>query len=117
MFHGLIRDAQGRKMSKSIGNVIDPMDLIEGASLLELRCRIDESSLPEKEKKVSSQAQEKLYPRGIEAVGSDAMRIALLVQDFKRNTYTKTKYNGVFIPLSQTQTLKILKAFGSPIIP
>ncbi len=83
LFHGLIRDSQGRKMSKSIGNVIDPNDLISGTSLEELRSRVNASNLSEGEKKLSAKNQEKLYPNGIEAVGSDALRLALLVQDFK----------------------------------
>jgi valyl-tRNA synthetase len=70
-------------MSKSLGNVIDPLDLVEGAQLDELRKRIMQSNLNEKEKKTSIQNQEKLYPNGIDAVGSDSTRIALLIQDFK----------------------------------
>lgn len=83
LFHGLIRDSQGRKMSKSIGNVIDPIDLINGASIEELKNRILTSNLDNREKMISIKKQEKEYPKGIEAVGSDATRLALLVQDFK----------------------------------
>jgi valyl-tRNA synthetase len=70
-------------MSKSLGNVIDPLDLIDGAKLDELKKRILQSNLSEKEKKTSILNQEKLYPNGIEAVGSDSTRLALLIQDFK----------------------------------
>ena len=70
-------------MSKSIGNVIDPLDLVNGASLAELKTRIVQSNLSEKEKTVSIKNQEKLYPKGIEPVGSDATRLTLLIQDFK----------------------------------
>ena len=70
-------------MSKSIGNVIDPIDLVDGANLKELKSRILQSNLNEKEKSLSIKNQEKSYPNGIEAVGSDATRMALLVQDFK----------------------------------
>jgi len=70
-------------MSKSLGNVIDPLDLVDGAKLDELKKRILQSNLSEKEKKTSIQNQEKLYPNGIEAVGSDSTRLALLIQDFK----------------------------------
>lgn len=61
------------------------MDLINGSSLSELEQRITESNLSESEKKISLKNQEKLYPNGIEAIGSDAMRLALLLQDFKGN--------------------------------
>jgi valyl-tRNA synthetase len=90
LFHGLIRDGQGRKMSKSIGNVIDPVDLIEGVKLNELKSRVNESNLTDKEKQISIKNQEKMYPNGIEAVGSDAMRLALLIQDYK------SKYDNYF---------------------
>lgn len=83
LFHGLITDSEGRKMSKSLGNVIDPMDLIHGVKLDELNDRILKSNLSEKEKKASIRNQKKSYPNGIEAVGSDATRLGLLVQDFK----------------------------------
>jgi valyl-tRNA synthetase len=83
LFHGLILDGQGRKMSKSIGNVIDPMDLIDGTSLTLLENRIKESNLNEKEKKLSIKNQQINYPNGIPQVGCDAMRLGLLIQDFK----------------------------------
>ena len=83
LFHGLILDSQGRKMSKSIGNVIDPMDLIGGTSLTVLENRIKESNLSEKEKKSSIKNQQITYPNGIPQVGCDAMRLGLLIQDFK----------------------------------
>jgi valyl-tRNA synthetase len=83
VFHGLIRDSKGRKMSKSLGNVIDPIDMIQGVSLEELKSRILNSNLNEKEKATSVKVQEKTYPKGIEAIGSDALRMACLTQDFK----------------------------------
>lgn len=65
------------------GNVIDPNDLINGANKIELEARINQSNLSDKEKKSSIKNQSNLYPKGIEAVGSDAMRLGLLIQDFK----------------------------------
>jgi valyl-tRNA synthetase len=85
LFHGLVNDSQGRKMSKSIGNVIDPIDLIDGASLKELKERVLKSNLSMHEMSASVKYQDKQYPKGIEAVGCDATRLALLVQDFKSN--------------------------------
>lgn len=84
MFHGLIRDALGRKMSKSIGNVIDPNDLVEGVSADAMDERVlNAHGMSEKEKSEALRSQRKIWPKGIEQVGSDAMRLALLVQDFK----------------------------------
>lgn len=85
LFHGLVTDSEGRKMSKSIGNVIDPMDLVAGVSWPELKKRIESSNLSEAEKTASIKYQQKMYPNGIKSVGSDATRLALLVQDFKSN--------------------------------
>jgi hypothetical protein len=59
------------------------MDLIDGASFQFLQKRILESNLDEKEKKVSVKNQQNTFPNGIAAIGSDAMRHALLVQEFK----------------------------------
>jgi valyl-tRNA synthetase len=87
LFHGLVNDSQGRKMSKSIGNVIDPIDLIDGASLQELKDRIVSSNLSTQEKNASIKYQEKQFPNGIEAVGCDATRLGLLVQDFKSKLF------------------------------
>ena len=51
LLHGLVRDADGRKMSKSLGNVIDPLDLIDGVELAQMVRRVDEAhGLDEKEK-------------------------------------------------------------------
>lgn len=45
----MVRDKYGRKMSKSLGNVIDPLEVIDGCTLEDLRKKIDEGNLPAKE--------------------------------------------------------------------
>ena len=57
----------------------------------ELNQRIHESNLSDKEKLISIKYQNKVHPNGIEPVGSDALRLALLVQDFKCNFTLKKK--------------------------
>jgi valyl-tRNA synthetase len=75
--HGLIRDAEGRKMSKSLGNVVDPVDLIEGIELDKLQEKLKIGNLPEQEVKRALQGQRKLFPKGIPQCGTDALRFGL----------------------------------------
>lgn len=75
--HGLIRDPEGRKMSKSLGNVVDPVDLIEGIELFKLQEKLKMGNLPGQEAKRALQGQRKLFPNGIPQCGTDALRFGL----------------------------------------
>ncbi|XP_036371216.1 valine--tRNA ligase isoform X1 [Octopus sinensis] len=76
--HAMVRDAHGRKMSKSLGNVIDPLDVITGISLQGLHDRLKDSNLEEKEVSKAKSGQKADYPQGIPECGTDALRFALV---------------------------------------
>ncbi len=75
--HAMIRDAHGRKMSKSLGNVIDPLDVISGVSLEALHQKLYEGNLDEREIVKAKSGQKKDFPKGIPQCGTDALRFAL----------------------------------------
>ncbi|ORD98978.1 SYVC [Hepatospora eriocheir] len=77
LLHGIVRDAHGKKMSKSLGNVIDPIFVIEGISKEELIKNISINASAD-EKKRAEMSIIKDYPNGIPKCGSDALRFALL---------------------------------------
>jgi len=76
--HGLIRDADGRKMSKSLGNVVDPVDIMNGISLDELHAKLKTGNLDPKEVAQATAWQKKAFPQGIIECGADALRFSLL---------------------------------------
>jgi len=75
--HPMVRDKDGRKMSKSLGNVIDPIHVIEGRSLEELETSIREGNLADKQVKLALKNLKTEFPKGIPACGTDALRLSL----------------------------------------
>lgn len=75
--HSLVRDAQGRKMSKSLGNVVDPLDVISGIPLSGLHDKLKLGNLDPNEVKRASEGQAMSFPNGIPECGTDALRFAM----------------------------------------
>lgn len=76
--HAMVRDKEGRKMSKSLGNVIDPLEVISGCTLETLLSKIEGGNLPPKEIIKAKKDQAEDFPDGIPECGSDALRFGLL---------------------------------------
>ena len=76
--HAMIRDKYGRKMSKSLGNVIDPLEVINGCTLEEMLEKIRHGNLDRSEVEKASQGKRQDFPDGIPMCGTDALRFGLL---------------------------------------
>ncbi|KAI1468906.1 tRNA synthetases class I-domain-containing protein [Daldinia caldariorum] len=76
--HSLVRDSEGRKMSKSLGNVIDPLDVISGIPLEQLHEKLLQGNLHPSEVEKAKKYQKTAFPEGIPQCGADALRFCMI---------------------------------------
>ena len=76
--HAMVRDKKGEKMSKSKGNVIDPLDVLHGITLKEMHRKLTQGNLDTKEMERTKLLQQRAFPKGLPECGADALRFGLL---------------------------------------
>lgn len=76
--HSLVRDSEGRKMSKSLGNVVDPLDVIAGIPLQQLHDKLQLGNLHPSEVARATKYQKTAFPDGIPQCGADALRFTMI---------------------------------------
>ena len=76
--HAMVRDKDGRKMSKSLGNVIDPLEVIDGCPLAAVGRQVESWEFESFEVKRAEEAFKTDFPEGMPRCGTDALRVGLL---------------------------------------
>jgi len=112
--HTLVRDKNGRKMSKSLGNVLDPLWVVFGATLEDLNKSLEGGNLPAAEVAIAKKLQTDDFPNGIAPCGSDGLRYALL---FNTKLGSDTNLDINVVVNFQQFAQKVWQASGGIVLP
>lgn len=97
LLHGMIVDANGKKMSKSVGNVVNPTDMIEGATLQQMQQELDDLAqngyMNEHELEMAKKNQRRLFPEGLPKNTADGLRLCLYQYDLHSEVIRLDKDN------------------------
>lgn len=113
LLHGMVVDGNGKKMSKSLGNVLDPVDFINGATLKELQQRLRQSCedgyLTEAQLKSALKGQKELFPKGLLLNSTDGLRLCFYEHDPK---FEVLKMDAAYITKNRNMINKIWQSFN-----
>lgn len=113
LLHGMIVDANGKKMSKSLGNVIDPLDFINGCTLNQLQSKLKNSFkdgyLTKEQLSIALKGQKELFPKGLPVNSADGLRLCLYQLNPK---FELLRMNAQIITKNRNLINKIWQAFN-----
>jgi valyl-tRNA synthetase len=120
--HAMVRDAQGRKMSKSLGNTIDPLDVIRGVTLDELLEKTKTYPVPEKLLPKVLEGLKQSFPDGILSSGADGLRFTLASlsgqgRDIKLDIRRVEGYRAFLNKIWNATRFALMRAVDGPVRP
>jgi valyl-tRNA synthetase len=118
--HAIVRDAYGKKMSKSEGNALDPLDVMNGITLQALIEKTKTYPVPEKKLAAVLKGLEKEYPEGIPAAGADGLRFTLAAlssqgRDVKLSIPRAAGYRAFLNKIWNATRFALLKGGSGPV--